>query len=83
MPILVGKQKAELQAFERNTKWFQENYEKLRKQFAGEYVAVNEGKVVSHDKDARVLIKELRKQYGDIGAFVVEFVSKSKMELIL
>lgn len=83
MPVLVGKQKAELQAFERNMKWFQENYEKLKEGYAGEYVAVNNGKVVSHNRDARVLIKALYEQYGDIGAFVVEFVSKSKMELIL
>jgi len=83
MPVLVSKHKKELREFEKNMKWFQSNYEKLRESYAGEYVAVNNGEVVIHDKDARALIKRLRKQYEDIGAFVIEFVSKEKFELIL
>jgi hypothetical protein len=39
--------------------------------------------VVMHDKDARTLINKLRQKYEDIGVFVVEFVSKEKVELIL
>jgi len=83
MPVLVSKQKAEFQKFDKNMKWFQDNYEKLKEEYAGKYVSVSEGKVILCDKDARVLIKKLREQYGDIGAFVIEFVSKHKMELIL
>ena len=64
-------------------KWFQKNYEKLRERYAGQYVAVNESKVVMHDENAKALIKKLRDRYRDIGPFVVEFVSKEKIELIL
>jgi hypothetical protein len=83
MPVLVSKQKAEFERFERNMKWFHDNYEKLKAEYAGEYVAIDEGRVVGHDRDARVLIKRLRERHEDIGAFVIEFVSKEKMELIL
>ena len=83
MPILLRQHKEELRQFERNMKWFQENYEKLRQSYAGEYVAINNEKVVGHNKDVRLLIKHLRDKYGDIGAFVIEFVSKEKYELIL
>jgi hypothetical protein len=83
MPELMNKHKEEFRNFEKNLKWFQDNYEKLRELYAGEYVAVNNENVVVHGKDARVLIKKLRESHTDIGAFVVEFVSKDKMELIL
>jgi hypothetical protein len=64
-------------------KWFQANYTKLKKEYAGEYVAVDSGKVLMHGKDARLLIRSLREQRKDIRPIVVEFVSKQKMELIL
>jgi len=83
MSILLSRQKKDFKAFEKNMKWFQDNYEKLREQFSGEYVAVNNGQVVMHDKDARTLISRLRQQCEDVGVFVVEFVSKEKIELIL
>lgn len=83
VPVLIDKQKKEFQKFEKNMKWFQNNYEKLRDQYAGEYVAVNDGKVVLHDENARALITKLRKKHEDLGAFVIEFVSKEKIELIL
>jgi len=83
MPILVSQQKKEFRKFENNMKWFQDNYEKLRELHAGEYVAINNSEVVMHNKDVRTLITQLREQYKDIGAFVIEFVSKEKYELIL
>jgi hypothetical protein len=83
MSVLLSKHKKELRKFDKNMKWFQSNYEKLRETYAGEYIAVNNGEVVSHDKDVRTLVMQLREQHKDIGAFVIEFVSKEKFELIL
>lgn len=83
MPVLLSQHKKELRKFDRNTKWFQANYKKLKELYAGEYVAVNNEEVVMHNKDVRILIARLRERYKDIGAFVVEFVSKEKYELIL
>jgi hypothetical protein len=83
MSVLVGQQKKEFRTFEKNMKWFQDNYEKLGERFSGEYVAVNSSQVVMHGKDARILINKLRQQCEDIGVFVVEFVSEEKVELIL
>lgn len=83
MPVLMHKHKEEFKKFESNMKWFQDNYEKLKEQYAGEYVAVYDDRVIARGKDARGLINQLRKTYSDLGAFVVEFVSKEKMELIL
>ena len=81
--VLIKSQKEELKKFEENLKWFQDNYDDLKKKFAGEYVVVNDGKVVLHGKDAKELIEKLRAKYGDIGSFVIEYVSKEKIELML
>jgi hypothetical protein len=81
--ILLSQQKKDFHRFEANIKWFQDNYKMLKKEYAGEYVAIDEKKVLMHDKDARTLIKALREQYKDIGPIVIEFVTKEKMELIL
>jgi len=83
MPVLIAQQKKEFKQFERNMKWFQDNYDKLRDLYADEFVAINNNKVIMHNKDARSLIRSLRDKYVDIGAFVIEFVSKEKLELIL
>jgi hypothetical protein len=48
-------------------KWFQDNYDSLRKEYPGKYVAVDNGKVQMHDKDARVLIKKLKDECKDTG----------------
>lgn len=83
MSVLMSAQKKEFREFEKNMKWFQKNYEKLRELYSGQYVAVKDDAVVKANEDVRVLIKELREEHKDIGAFVVEYVSKEKIELIL
>jgi hypothetical protein len=79
----MSAQKKEFREFEKNMKWFQKNYERLRELYSGQYVAVKDDAVVKANEDVRVLIKELREEHKDIGAFVVEYVSKEKIELIL
>jgi hypothetical protein len=83
MSVLVAQQKQEFRRFENNMKWFHDNYAKLKKEYAGEYVAVDAGKVLMHGNDARLLIKTLKEKHKDIRPIVIEFVSKRKMELIL
>jgi len=49
--------------YERNWSWFRENYEKLVKEFDGEFVAIYEQKVVDHDKELSELIERMREKY--------------------
>ena len=70
MPVLLSQQKREFHRFEANMKWFQDNYDSLRKEYPGKYVAVDNGKVQMHDKDARVLIKKLKDECKDTGRYL-------------
>jgi uncharacterized protein involved in tellurium resistance len=81
--VLLAHQKDEFHRFETNMKWFQDNYKKLKKEYAGEYVAVDCGKVLMHNKNARTLIEALKEKYKDVRPMVVEYISRQRMELIL
>jgi len=83
VPVLLNRQKQEFQKFEKNMKWFHKNYDSLRGKYAGEYVAVNEERVVIHNRDAETMIRQLQERFGDIGAFVIEFVTNGKFDPIL
>lgn len=81
--ILVPKEKKRFRAFEDNMTWFQDNYEGLKQKYAGEYIAVNNGEVIDHDKNPVLLIKRLREKYSDLAIFAIEHVSDNNIELIL
>jgi len=68
--------------YERNWSWFRENYEKLVKEFDGEFVAICEQKVVDHDKELSDLMKRIREKYPGENVFI-DFVSSEKLTLIL
>jgi len=79
--LLAGEMK-KLRKFDNDLDWFLENYEKLKKEYKGEYVAVKEQKIVDHDKDAKILLKRMKEKYGDISSLVVEHISERKVEYI-
>ncbi|MEA2089917.1 MAG: DUF5678 domain-containing protein [Thermoproteota archaeon] len=67
-----------------NKAWLNEQIDKLRGEYPDEYVAVNQGEIVGHNKDLAKLLKTLRSQFGKfIDHIAIDFVSKKKIELIL
>ncbi len=79
MPELVVENELEkLKKFNRDVEWFQNNYENLKKDYKGEYVAINNQKVIGHDKDLNILIKKLKEQNEDISSFVIEQIHEHK-----
>jgi len=77
----INKRKVRL--FTSNFVYFHDQYERFKKEFADQYVAIFNKQVVDHDVDAEALVKRLSEKYGDLGAFVIEYVSSQKVELIL
>jgi hypothetical protein len=95
MPILVqtsekGRKGIEEQidkkqyiAFIANFTYFHYNYDRLKEEYPDEYVAVYEKQIVDHDADLDTLMERLKEKWGDLRAFVIEYISASKVELIL
>jgi phosphoribosyl-AMP cyclohydrolase len=55
---------AVLLSFEDNVKWLSRNYEWLKGEFNGEWVAVLGKTVVDHDGDLAVLVKRLKEKHS-------------------
>ena len=73
-----------LSNYEENAKWVSSNYEQLKKEFNGEWIAVLENAVVDHDADLAKLVKRLRKQHTKVyNEMAVEYVTTKELDLIL
>ena len=74
----------QLERFERDMDWFQQQYDSLTKKYPHEYVAVLDETVVGHDKDLRKLIGTIEGKYPEKRDRVaIKFISPEKIELIL
>ncbi len=79
--MLVKRSKEEvagLRQHAEDAKWLMENYENIRPEYGGQYVAAYAKHVVDHDKD---LIR-LKKRLKDMPA-VIQYVYRQKPHLIL
>jgi hypothetical protein len=68
--------------------WLAENLDegrKLRRDYEDQYVAVHNEKVLDSDKDLRKLVSRLKRNYSsdDIGHFCIQYVPKTKIDLII
>ncbi len=83
--VLLEKEMKELESFDEDIKWFQDNYEKeIKPKHKGEYVAIRKKHIIDSDSDARKLLERLKKTYGkEINSIPVEFVSDDKTSFIL
>lgn len=81
--MLLAQELKKLRRFDEDIAWFQKNYAQLKRKYRGEYVAVKNHEIVDHDKDAKTLLKRLKKKFGDLGSLVVEYISERKVEYVL
>ena len=69
--------------------WLTQNLDeglRLRKTYAGKYIAVSNKNVVAGETNVRRLLLELKKkkyQPDEIGSMVIEYVSRTKTNLII
>ena len=73
-----------LSDFEANAKWLRKNYDKLKKKFNNEWVAVLDETVLDHDTDLERLVKRLKSKHNKVyNQIAVEFVTTEELDLIL
>ncbi len=73
-----------LSNFEDNARWISENYDKLKKEFNNEWVAVLENTVLDHDSEFKKLVKRLKTQHSKVYyQIAVEYVTCEELDLIL
>lgn len=65
-----------LEKFNKNFQWFRNYYNDLRTKYKGEYVAINDYKVIDHDVDYERLITNRLKQRFAGDTIRVFFIGK-------
>jgi hypothetical protein len=79
--VMVMTNESEAARFKQHTddaKWLMRNYDLIRTQHGGEYVAVLNHQIIGHDRD----LVRLKKNVKDASA-VIQYVYKEKPHLIL
>lgn len=66
---------------ERDTQWFDKNYESLIDDYPDQFIAINEEKIVDADADFQKLLKKLESKRVDPVNVVIRFISKIKVIL--
>ena len=73
-----------LKNFERDSKWFYENVDKLRKQgYTEKFVAIKNNKPIASGKDINLVIRKLDKQKENSSFLFIEFVHPEGYVLLL
>lgn len=69
-----------LSNFEGNNRWISENYDKLKKQYNNQWVAVLNNAVLDHDLDLKKLVTRLKAQHSKVYIQIaVEFVTSEEL----
>jgi len=73
-----------LEGFERDSKWFHEHVNELRKKkFTGKFVAIKNEKAIASDNDLDVVIETVTKKGENPSYLFIEFVYPQGTILIL
>jgi len=73
-----------LKGFERDSQWFHNNIDKLRKKnFTGKFVAIANEEPIASDKNIDVVIKTLEKEDKNPAYIFIEFVYPKGFTLLL
>lgn len=75
--------KNKIEEFRENSVWLEENLKNLQQKYPDVFVAVYKKDVVAHNKDYKMLINFLRKQYNNIDTIVIEFIHGTDYYLVL
>lgn len=72
-----------LHNFNKDSDWISDNLDELRKEYADQYIAVRDSKVIDHDAELHKLLQRLREKNIDPGEIPVDFISKEPKRLII
>jgi len=67
---------------EENDAFVRKEYTELQKLYAGEYIAVDNGKVIAHSKNMKALSGILKSNNVEIATVLVQFIPKKGVETV-
>jgi len=73
----------QFQEFEKDANWFNSHLDELRKEYVNEFVAVEDGNVISSGKTVDSVLEKLKKMRKDPGRVLIEFVHEKGKTILL
>lgn len=74
----------ELQEFKRDSRWLEQHYDELAQQYANQYVAVYQQRVIDHDPNVKALKQRLAQRYPDAADhIVIEYLTPQQFDMVL
>lgn len=70
-----------LNEMDANLAWFKQHLAELKEKFNNMFVAIKDDKVISSNKDLRVLINELKSENKNPATMFIQFISKTPIIL--
>jgi len=67
---------------EENDAFVRKEYTELQKLYAGEYIAVDNGKVIAHSKNVKTLSDILKFNDVELATVLVQFIPKRGVEIV-
>ena len=74
---------SQMKEFERNQKWFLENFKDILKEYREKFVAVWNQRVIDADKNLERLSKKVKEETRSAKGVYVGYVSEKPVEMIL
>jgi hypothetical protein len=63
--------------------WMDKRLSELKTKYPNEFIAIYKKKLVGHNPDFKILIRDLKKNYKNIDNFIIEFITGEDYIFIL
>lgn len=73
----------ELKEGNENLQWLSKNFEKIRKQYSGKFVAIKDKKIILSSTDLEALIDKLEKRKEDPARLLIDFIPQEDFILVV
>jgi septum formation topological specificity factor MinE len=71
-----------LKLMDRNTSFFNRAYERFKSRYPNEYIAIDKGRVIAHDRDYQKLRKSLEDQKIDLTTVLMKYVPEKGVTIL-
>jgi hypothetical protein len=72
-----------IKRYEENFQYFASNYDKLKEEHRGKYIAIDQGKVIVQDSDHSQLLEYLRQRFTDTRPIFIKYLSETDDTLMV
>jgi len=73
----------QLQEIRKDNEFLKESYDKLRKKYSNQYIAIKNRDIIAHDKDIKKVMKLVSERNINPANILIEFLHPKDMVLIL